>query len=253
MARPRRLLPSRAERGRPGPLPGYVGEVGRRNLLLRLKEHAGQKDWWSRASLITSVSDDFNSAEIGWLEGRLCDPLKRGGCLRRHEPPRPGDDSLASHQRALLERYVGPMAAALRACGAPPDTAAQAAPPPDRDEADAAALQRENRGAGRRWAADRREQFVSVRRALSDVRGTIHRDGSVLLDGIRHPSLSAAARVAACRARPGVLGGPTSRRNATAVRRSRRTSARQFPPERNRRSLWRGSLVPQEQPTARLG
>lgn len=214
----------------------------------RVRRTGGAARRSSRASATTSTPPRSAGSKAGSAtcsdEAAACDVMNRG---------RPGDDSLASHQRALLERYVGPMAAALRACGAPPDTAAQAAPPPDRDEADAAALQRENRGAGRRWAADRREQLVSVRRALSDVRGTIHRDGSVLLDGIRHPSLSAAARVAACRARPGVLGGPTSRRNATAVRRSRRTSARQFPPERNRRSLWRGSLVPQEQPTARLG
>src|SRR4051794_24433756 len=53
----------------------YVGEVGRRTLLLRLKEHAKQKDWWSRALLIASASDEFNSAEIGWLEGRLYDVL----------------------------------------------------------------------------------------------------------------------------------------------------------------------------------
>jgi hypothetical protein len=51
----------------------YVGEVGRRTLLLRTKEHVGGKQWWSRALLIASASDEFNSAEIGWLEGRLYD------------------------------------------------------------------------------------------------------------------------------------------------------------------------------------
>jgi len=49
----------------------YVGEVGRRTLVLRTKEHVGAKQWWSRALLIASASDEFNSAEIGWLGGRL--------------------------------------------------------------------------------------------------------------------------------------------------------------------------------------
>src|SRR5581483_5356392 len=50
----------------------YVGEVGKRDLLTRLKEHAAQKEWWNRALLIVSASaGGFNSAEIGWLEGRL--------------------------------------------------------------------------------------------------------------------------------------------------------------------------------------
>src|SRR5215218_5871429 len=45
----------------------YVGEVGKRTLLTRIKEHLGQKAWWSRALLVASASDDLNSAEIGWL------------------------------------------------------------------------------------------------------------------------------------------------------------------------------------------
>src|SRR5262249_11768486 len=53
----------------------YVGEVGKRTLLLRIKEHVEGKQWWSRALLIASASDEFNSAEIGWLEGRLYDVL----------------------------------------------------------------------------------------------------------------------------------------------------------------------------------
>ncbi len=56
----------------------YVGEVGKSTLVGRVKQHATQKDWWSRALLI--ASDEFNSAEIGWLEGRLCsEPGNRRG------------------------------------------------------------------------------------------------------------------------------------------------------------------------------
>jgi hypothetical protein len=107
----------------------YVGEVGRRDLLLRLKEHAAHKEWWNRALLIASASDEFNSAEIGWLEGRLYDVLDNAVAADVMNKGRPGDESIALKDRAVLERYVEPIVAALRACGAPPDTADQKPPP----------------------------------------------------------------------------------------------------------------------------
>ena len=103
----------------------YVGEVGRRTLLVRLREHASQKEWWSRALLIASASDEFNSAEIGWLEGRLYDVLNNAVAAEVMNRGRPGDDSIAQRDRGVLERYVEPIMAALRAAGAPPDTADQ--------------------------------------------------------------------------------------------------------------------------------
>jgi hypothetical protein len=120
-----------------GPLPSdpdrfraYVGEVGRRNLLTRLLEHAAQKDWWSRALLVTSASaEGFTSAEIGWLEGRFYDVLNNAVAADVMNKSRPGDDSIPLKDRGVLERYVDPVMAALRACGAPPDTADQQPPP----------------------------------------------------------------------------------------------------------------------------
>ena len=110
----------------------YVGEVGKSTLVLRMKHHVTTKDWWNRALLITSRSNDFNSAEIGWLEGRLFDVLHNAVACRLRNSNRPGDDSLPPHQRDLLEKYVPPIMAALRACGAAPDTADQRRPPAGR-------------------------------------------------------------------------------------------------------------------------
>ena len=104
----------------------YVGEVGRRDFLTRLTEHVAQKPWWSRALLVASDSPDgFNSAEIGWLEGRFYDVLNNAIAAEIMNKGRPGDDSIALKDRGVLERYVEPIMAALRACGAPPDTADQ--------------------------------------------------------------------------------------------------------------------------------
>jgi hypothetical protein len=103
----------------------YVGEVGKSTLVHRVRQHAGKKDWWSRALLIASSSDEFNSAEIGWLEGRLYDVLNNAVACDVMNGNRPGDESLSLRERGVLERYVDPIMAALRACGAPPDTADQ--------------------------------------------------------------------------------------------------------------------------------
>lgn len=103
----------------------YVGEVGKRTLTQRIKQHAGEKDWWSRALLIASASDDFNSAEIGWLEGRLYDVLNNAVACDVMNGNRPGDNSLSVGERRVLERYVEPIMAALRACGVSLDTADQ--------------------------------------------------------------------------------------------------------------------------------
>ena len=104
----------------------YIGEVGRRNLLLRLTEHAANKHWWNRALLIArDGSAGFNSAEIGWLEGRFYDVLNNAVAATVMNKGRPGDDSIAIKDRGVLERYVEPTLAALRAVGASPDTADQ--------------------------------------------------------------------------------------------------------------------------------
>jgi Restriction Enzyme Adenine Methylase Associated len=104
----------------------YVGEVGKSTLVQRVRHHAMKKDWWSRALLIASDSQHgLNSAEIGWLEGRLYDVLHNAVACDVQNGNRPGDESLSASERLVLEKYVEPITAALRACGAPPDTADQ--------------------------------------------------------------------------------------------------------------------------------
>jgi hypothetical protein len=103
----------------------YVGEVGKRNLLLRIKEHVGGKNWWSRALLIASASNDLNSAEIGWLEGSLYDVLKNAVAADVMNKGRPGDQSLPLPEQTALERYVELTMVALRAAGVSPDTGDQ--------------------------------------------------------------------------------------------------------------------------------
>ncbi len=178
----------------------YVGEVGRRDLLLRLKEHAAQKDWWNRALLIASASDEFNSAEIGWLEGRLYDVLNNAVAADVMNKGRPGDDSIALKDRGVLERYVAPIVAALRACGAPPDTKDQKPMPKGKKRAyyreslkdliDADLLK-----VGTRLRPLRKNLTTTAR---------VLEDGNLEVDGVIYPAVSPAAQaVSSNKSEPG--------------------------------------------------
>jgi hypothetical protein len=168
----------------------YVGEVGTSTLIQRLRNHAVKKEWWSRALLIASASDQFNSAEIGWLEGRLYDVLNNAVAAEVMNGNRPGDDSLPARERGVLERYVAPVMAALRACGAPPDTADQKPPPKGTKPKYYSETVADLIGAGLLKPGT---QLVPLRKNLTTV-ATVLPDGQLRVAGDQYGSLSAAAK-----------------------------------------------------------
>ena len=110
----------------------YAGQSGTGGLRERLtthrnsptweKSHGLSKDWWTRALIVRSRDEDgFNSAEAGWLEGRLWDILD--GAPSAQLVGKKGDDqTLPQHDRERLEQYLPAITAVLRAIGASPDT-----------------------------------------------------------------------------------------------------------------------------------
>ena len=172
----------------------YVGEVGKATLIQRLRNHAAKKDWWNRALLIASASDEFNSAEIGWLEGRLYDVLNNALACEVKNGNRPGDDSLSLGERAVLERYVEPIMAALRALGASLDTADQK--PPDRKQR---APKRYSESVSDLIAAGLLKPETILHPLRNGVTETarVLSDGRLAVAGAFYDSPSAAAKVAA--------------------------------------------------------
>jgi hypothetical protein len=65
----------------------------------------------------------FNSAQVGWLEGRLYDLLDAAEDARLHNGNRPSDETLPSFERAMLEACVLPISRILRLIGYDPATA----------------------------------------------------------------------------------------------------------------------------------
>jgi len=107
----------------------YVGEAGKRPLRTRLREHVRGKEGWNRALLITSDSSEgFDSAAIGWLEGRLHAVLMNATAAEVVNANTPADNSLPQYEREAMEGYIRPVMAAMRALGYPPDTPDQRVP-----------------------------------------------------------------------------------------------------------------------------
>ncbi len=101
----------------------YVGKApgGVRS---RLLSHLRTKDHWRRALLIQrDTTHGFNSAQVGWLEGRLYDLLDAAEDAHLHNGNRPSDETLPSFERAMLEACVLPISRILRLIGYDPATA----------------------------------------------------------------------------------------------------------------------------------
>lgn len=107
----------------------YVGKAPS-GLISRVASHVrNREEPWHRALLIASVRPDgLDSAAIGWLEGRLYDLLDLASAAHLTNRNRPRDESLQAYDRQVLEQFVAPVAAVLRALGYSPDSPDQQPP-----------------------------------------------------------------------------------------------------------------------------
>jgi hypothetical protein len=175
----------------------YVGQSGTGGLKERLTTHRNspswkqrhglEKDWWARALIVRSRDEDgFNSAEAGWLEGRLWDILN--SAPKAELVGKKGDDqTLPQHERERLEQYLPPITAVLRAIGASPDTPDQE--PKPRKVKKHAATVTDLIQAGAISAGARLRSISSLHEAIAVVRA----DGQLEVEGALYDSPSGAA------------------------------------------------------------
>ena len=89
----------------------------------RLRDHLRNKDHWYRALLLRrDTTLGFNSAQIGWLEGRLYDLFDVATDAVLHNGNRPSDETLPPYDRQMLELVVLPVRRVLRLIGHDPRT-----------------------------------------------------------------------------------------------------------------------------------
>jgi hypothetical protein len=101
----------------------YVGKspAGMRT---RVTQHSRTKENWSRALLVRrDTTIGLNSAQIGWLEGRLFDLLDSAELAQLSNRTRPGDETLQPYELQMLEATVLPVSRILRLLGFEPQPA----------------------------------------------------------------------------------------------------------------------------------
>lgn len=198
----------------------YVGQA--RKIRTRLIQHNSKERLpWRRAIAVKrDTTDGFNTAEIGYLEGRVAAEIAALSNITVVEGKTSGDETLPNHMMISLDSFVKSILGALRLAGV---TMSRKDPDGKEDQA------------GNRDAANGRASFsVSVGELVSsgllragealylkqggvEAVGSVTADGEILVRGVayRSPS-SAAANALQLRSsngwttwRVGMLSGPT--------------------------------------------
>lgn len=162
----------------------------------RLNQHLKGKDHWARALLIRrDTTFGFNSAHVGWLEGRLYDLLDAAAETRLHNGNRPSDETLPPYERAALESIVPPIRRVLRLLGYDTET------PDDQVAVRPTGRTRSNRFYGITVKQLLDAGLLTAGETLTSTNGvypataSLGPDGEVQYNGTAHPSPSNAARV----------------------------------------------------------
>lgn len=180
----------------------YVGKAPG-GVRARLGQHLKGKDHWARALLIRrDTTFGFNSAHVGWLEGRLYDVLDAAADTRLHNGNRPRDETLPPYERAALESTIPPIRRVLRLLGYDTET------PDDQAAVRPTARTRSNRFYGITVKQLLDAGLLTAGETLTSTNGVwpgtavLLSDGAVEWNGARYPTPSSAAVA--------VKGGPTN-------------------------------------------
>lgn len=105
----------------------YVGKSGggKQGVRGRLMTHNSNPttnakfDWWRAVTVVRDTTDGFNSAQIGYLEGRLTSELKALPGMDVRSDRGDLDTSLSDAKRAALDAFVPSILAGLKLAGLP--------------------------------------------------------------------------------------------------------------------------------------
>lgn len=191
-----------------GTFPVYVGKAPA-GLRSRVLNHAVNKDRWIRALLVVrDTSFGFNSAQVGWLEGRLwtlAHASARGKLVNGNQPK---DETLAPYERAALEPAILPIQRILRLIGYSLE--------PEDEEAGPKAIRRAQHGVTVQDLMQAGDVAAGAQIHFTwpgyDASAVIVASGQIELDGKLYSSLSAAGQA--------VRGGATNGWAHWAIRNS---------------------------------
>jgi len=115
--------------GTKGKTPVYIGKATA--LRQRLMHHRNNPpiSWWRALAVARDTSHGFNSAEIGYLEGRVAAEVGSRPGLDLHAKKADIDETLPAHLLLSLDAFVPTILAALRLAGADVTPEPEAAEP----------------------------------------------------------------------------------------------------------------------------
>lgn len=83
----------------------YIGESD--DVAARIRNHDANRDWWTRAVLITSAANSLNKAHVRYLESRLIEEARRARRMKLENGNTPPLPSLSEAAKANMEQFVG--------------------------------------------------------------------------------------------------------------------------------------------------
>jgi len=168
----------------------YVGKAT--ELLLRIRNHTHKK--WDRALLVRrDTTYGFNSADIGWLEGRLYEMLDTAENAKLVNKQKPGDETLPPYDKQMLEQVVLPVQRLLRLLGYDPS-------PRGDPDSPSKAQSKSNRYYGVELRQITEAGILAPGSTLTSTNGAwpaearVTKNGKVEVHGKQHSSPSAAAQ-----------------------------------------------------------
>jgi hypothetical protein len=170
----------------------YVGKAPG-GLTTRIRQHVRVREHWRRALLIRRPYQGFNSAEVGWLEGRLYDVLHSAVHISLGNGNRPSDETLPQWQRQQLEAIIGPVLGVLRVLGLDPDTPDQQVPLSPAQPAGRARYEG-SLTALMEAGLIKDGSILHPTTSSYEASATVEPDGALTVRGERHTSLSSAGR-----------------------------------------------------------
>lgn len=175
----------------------YVGQA--RRIRARLLQHnAREKLPWRRAVAVKrDTTDGFNTAEIGYLEGRVSAEISALANITVIEGQSSGDETLPKHMMISLDSFVKSILAALRLAAVDTTRRNPETEPEDNVPEDAS---RSGRTTFPVKFADlvsgglvRAGETLHLRQGGIEATGSVTADGEIIVRGVSYRSPSAAA------------------------------------------------------------
>lgn len=175
----------------------YVGMA--RGIRSRLVQHNSkpQLPWVRAVAVKRDTSDGFNTAEIGYLEGRISAEVAELDSITVVEGQRSGDETLPKHMMISLDAFVKSVLASLRLAGI---DITRRNPESDADEIESASPPVPGRASFSAKFADlvssgliRAGETLYLKQGVVEETGTVTADGEIVVRGVSYRSPSSAA------------------------------------------------------------